>query len=37
METINLPGTQSVAAEYKQPDGDEKERKDAWEKSVAFI
>lgn len=29
METINLPGTKSMATECVQPAGDEKDRKDA--------
>lgn len=37
METINLPGTKSIATECVQPYGDQKVRKNAWEKSVAFI
>lgn len=37
METINPLGTKSMATECVQPDGDEKDRKDAWAKSVTFI
>lgn len=29
MVTINLPGTKPMATECMQPDGDEKDRKDA--------